>query len=301
MVLVKWKEYKTTTPTALFLTGIVIFCIVLLPDDVPSATVIDRKQEDLPGPRFFIIGVKKGGTTSLSNYLSSLDSRFCILNEPNFFSSYDRYKRGYSWFYTNYMKDACEPLTNQKETPVIGRSQRDFIYGELASNYLFRPQPPFRIYKQLPNAKFIVLLRNPVDRLYSQWKNMKCGFEKDAALSFEDIVNQNHIFMQYSLYDTQIKAWLNTFDRSKFLFLRSEDFFSNPLQTLGEVLSFLGLPSSLLDGKTNKDFERVYGRVCTAGFPIEPLSVELRTRLETFYKPTVISTEKLLNKTFDWF
>jgi len=51
--------------------------------------------------------------------------------------------------------------------------------------------------------------------------------------------------------------WLNL--------LLSKDFFSNPLQTMRDVVSFLSLPPSLLDGKTNKDFERGESCVVSSG------------------------------------
>lgn len=55
---------------------------------------------------------------------------------------------------------------------------RPFITGEASPYYLYHPHAPARAYKIIPNARIIVLLRNPIDRAYSDYQHTrKDGFE----------------------------------------------------------------------------------------------------------------------------
>jgi hypothetical protein len=100
------------------------------------------------------------------------------------------------------------------------------------------------------DGKFIVLLRNPVDRAYSAYWYAYCN--GDETLPFEDALkveafratqgNSIRGFSSYfdrGLYAQQIKRYLRFFDRSQFLFIISEEYQSNPRNTLHSVTRFL--------------------------------------------------------------
>lgn len=101
-------------------------------------------------PEFLIIGVEKGGTSSVLHYLGRHpDVQLPIVNEIGYFAF--GYRRGSLWYRAHF--------------PIRGTD----ISGESYPNYLYHPLAPRRIKSAIPNVKLICLLRNPVDRAYSHW------------------------------------------------------------------------------------------------------------------------------------
>jgi len=126
-------------------------------------------------PDFLIIGFPKCGTTSLYEYLlQHPDIHPPIGKEIDYF---DRlYSRGRNWYKVRF------PTVFKKNifTKVLGR---DFLTGEATPRYMIHPHALNRIKKILPKAKFIILLRNPIDRAFSHYNmNFRNGYEN---LSFE--------------------------------------------------------------------------------------------------------------------
>lgn len=206
-------------------------------------------------PNFIIIGVQKGGTSSLFNYL---------LQNPNILPGYKKevkffdgnHHKGLDWYRYNF------PLMTQMEEPLVQT-------GEASPSYVFHPLVPQRIKEALPNIKLVLLLRNPVARAYSHYQgNLRKGHE---ALSFEEAIEQEQSRLegekeaiiadqQYPMYKylvysylargryiEQIRNWLKTFSLEQILLLRSEDLFNNPQEVYTRVLAFLGLPDWKID------------------------------------------------------
>src|SRR5260370_17949929 len=110
-------------------------------------------------PDYIIIGTQRGGTTSLYFYLTELSGIAEAQNkEVHFFDDY--YREGLRWYRSQF------PTYFQKYYFERIRKQR-FITGESSPYYLYHPVVPKRLAAIRPNARLIVLLRNPVDRSYS--------------------------------------------------------------------------------------------------------------------------------------
>jgi hypothetical protein len=115
----------------------------------------------------------------------------------------------------------------------------------------------------VPQARLVVLLRNPVDRAYSHFKERKRnGVE---PLTFEEaidreperlagelnrmrrdpgyvsVAHEHHSYVSQGIYLPQLKAWMEHYPLERFCILRSEDLFSDPPATYAAVLRFLGL------------------------------------------------------------
>ncbi len=190
-------------------------------------------------PKFIIIGVQKGGTTSLTYYLKQHPQVYLpIKKEVHFFDL--NFKKGLSWY------KAYFPILSNK------------IPGEATPYYIFHPHVAKRIKQTIPNAKFIVLLREPVSRAFSQYRketsekhdNIKT-FEEAFEAEKERVENeekkmikdedyysyahQRYTYFSRGLYHKQIQNWLQYFNMEQFLFLKSEDFFSNPKKELKKV------------------------------------------------------------------
>ena len=101
-------------------------------------------------PDFIIIGAAKSGTTSLYDFIAKHpDISSSYVKEPSYFSTIDI--PGLSYYRTNF------PIHTRRLT------------GEASTSYFARPDVPERIKSIIPDAKLIVLLRNPVDRAYSHY------------------------------------------------------------------------------------------------------------------------------------
>ena len=123
-------------------------------------------------PDFLIVGVMKGGTTSLFRYLVRHPQVLPpFRKEIKYFDC--NYINGQNWYQAHF------PLKKK----FVGGSK---LTGEATPYYIFHPQAPMRIAEALPEAKIIILLRNPIDRAYSHYQHMvRVGRE---PLSFEEAI-----------------------------------------------------------------------------------------------------------------
>jgi hypothetical protein len=193
-------------------------------------------------PDFIIIGTQKGGTTSLFHYLSQHPQlNLPSTKEIHFFTK--KYQYGLN-FYKTYF-----PF-----------KQKGKLSGEATPYYLYHPLVPERMFNHFPKIKLIVMLRNPVDRAFSQYNmekklsNEDRSFKtaiKDELKQFKDwnkdiLKSKNHnaqhayhSYLTRGLYKEQVERWLKYYKKEQMLFIKSEDFFKDPENELHKVFSFL--------------------------------------------------------------
>jgi hypothetical protein len=256
-------------------------------------------------PDFYILGAEKCGTTSLFDYLTEHPSGFYpISKEPRFFGKY--YKRGLNWYRTGF------PFKLQKFY-ANNINQKKFITGESTVRYLDNPHIPLRIKNVTPNANFIIMIRNPVDRAYSQYNMMLYdGVEK---LSFEDALDKeeertsehfekmkndenyysdDYFYFGYKhrgLYLDKIQTWMKYFPKEKFRIIKSEDFFSDPHKVFQNTLEFLNLPNYNLENYTTR------GKI---EYKQPSMLPETRKKLIDYFKPHNEKLSKFLNLELKW-
>lgn len=195
-------------------------------------------------PDYLILGAQKCGTTSLKEYIRQHpDEGFnCARKEIGYFS--EHWVEDIDWY--------------EDQFP-IGHT-----VGEKCPEYLFYPKVPNRVASTYPDLKLIVLLRDPVDRAYSQyWHNYyapnyadrETRSFRDAVqgkdITFEDWDNLTETINHYSYtergqYAWQIRRWLKHFDISQFHFIKSEDFFVNTQEEFDRACAFLGSQSYII-------------------------------------------------------
>jgi Sulfotransferase domain len=258
-------------------------------------------EEPLTGalPDFVIIGAQKGGTTSLYHLLTQHPLvEPCAKKELHFFDivfgqeSVEWYKR-------------CFP------TPSWQDGQRT-ITGEATPYYLFHPRVPERVAQVIPQARFIALLRNPVDRAYSHHRqevtkgNEILGFEEaieaeKARLGGEraemlqveryfSVDHQRYSYLSRGIYVDQLLRWSEFFSEKQILVLKSEDFFERPKESLKLVLDFLGLP----------EWEPAAWEVRRKGEYERQMDPSTRRRLEEYFEPHNKRLYEFLGKDFGW-
>jgi hypothetical protein len=191
-------------------------------------------SDNLKLPTFIILGAQKAGTTSLHHALK--EHRDIYMSEPkelSFFNIDSNYQRGSMW-YSSFFKH--------------WNSER--IAGECTPSYLWDEKVPGRIKTLLPDARFIILLRNPVDRAYSAYWYAVANC--DEVLSFEEALEAEpdrkrlspevrgfSSYIDRGLYSRQVKRYLEKYDRSQVLIIIREDYKNNQRALLSKVTRFL--------------------------------------------------------------
>ena len=256
-------------------------------------------------PDFFIIGVQKGGTTSLFHYLSTHPQVASILRKDPFYYLWN-FNKGLDWYRSNF------PFKSEIEAKSRRAGQKCLVY-EASTHYIFYPQAAHRILKDCTDPKFILVLRDPVERAFSHWRHRKRrgeearGFEecishelasggaraimqerlKDESIEWDWCERQ---YLSHGLYLQQIEGWLDTVNRDRLLILISEDFFEDPEAGVREAETFLGIKQNVPNG----------------GFPVYnqgrpgQMNEDTRRQLVEFYKDSNSRLEAFLGRLLPW-
>jgi Sulfotransferase family len=268
-----------------------------------------------PLPDFLIIGTKRGGTSALHRYLLEhpqslplfpsaryLPMRADIKGVHYFDTGFDR---GDAWYRSHFPTRVHRRLGEQR-----GGSR--VVAGEASPYYLYHPLAAARARRVVPHAHLIVMLRDPVERAHSHYREQRRrGFEQlptfEQALEAEpartagqeeqladgvvaaSFAHEHQSYVGQSRYLRPLTRWLEAFPRDQVCVLRSEDFFEDVHGTYAQVLAFLGLrPHQLRDPRP----------VNGTGGPA--MASSTRRQLRATFGPEVAGLEQLLQRPLDW-
>ena len=191
---------------------------------------------------FFIVGAPKAGTTSLYHYLNEhSEIEMSSQKEPDFFS--DQSLQQQKLYYDKNRIDTLEKYNSLFEREDV------ILRGDSSVSYLFYEDVPHKIITYNPDAKIIIMLRNPIDRAFSHYlMDYSLGLISE---SFETIIqkqskhkNANLFYQQYiqvSEYSKQIKRYLEVFSKENIHFIDYEDFKNDTSDVVNSVFLFLGV------------------------------------------------------------
>ena len=205
-----------------------------------------------PLPDTLIVGAMRAGTTSLFRWLSAhplVDAS--VPKEVEFFSRH--YARGEAWYRGHF------PLARWASNLPSRRV-------EATPDYLLDPRAPERAARMLPEARILILLRDPVERAWSHWWTMRrlglepLGFEAALEAEAERLAPawaelaadpeaalpaaiRRYAYAGRSRYAEQVQRWLDRYPRERVMALKSEDVYARPAEELKAVQAFLGLPA----------------------------------------------------------
>ena len=188
---------------------------------------------------FIICGTQKGGTTALDHYMR-MHSEVCMAKkkEVHFFDN-DKYFLTNSSPYDKYHK-FFNPKKNHK------------VIGESTPIYMFWINAMERIFNYNPNIKLIIILRNPIERAFSNW-NMEIQRKREKRTFLESIQyeikqlnreikqNRTYSYLRRGFYTDQIKRILKIFKKKQLLCLKNENLRNKPEDTLSLVSDFLDI------------------------------------------------------------
>lgn len=215
-------------------------------------------------PDYLIIGGKRTGSTTLARNLVADDDvlpLFPVREDLKGTYYFDvNFRRGENWYRSHFPTEA----ERAEAQTTLGRP---VVVGEASPYYLQHPHAASRAAQLAPHAKIIAVLRDPVERAYSHYRErVRQGVEPldsfEAAIEaeptrlageFERMVQDptyeswNHLHFGYvaqSRYVDALNRWIDAFARPSVLILNSADLFAEPAAVLAQVRQFLGLQGS---------------------------------------------------------
>ena len=212
----------------------------------PLRPALTWGERMLPG--VLVIGTKRGGTSSLYDWICRHPQVAPCRTRKGTHYFDVHHGRGYAWFRSGFVRP----------------DPRWRLTGEASPYYLFHPLAPQRIAAELPEAKLIVALRDPVDRAWSHFQcEVALGCEDlpfEVALAreeerlageaermlhrpgYESFELRHHSYLARGRYAEQLERVYSLFPPDQVLVLRSEALLADPHRQLSTVWDFLGLP-----------------------------------------------------------
>lgn len=237
----------------------------------------------------FIVGAAKAGTTSLYHYLSECSEYFYMspVKEPHFF--------------TDVLPDLCIPEMYEKifkslneYGQLFSRVKNESYICEASTSYLWDKNAPHRIKNYSPNAKVIIMLREPTSRAFSHYLNdVREGLENRSfwnAIS-EDFSAERkgwgvtHLYLDLGFYAEQVLHYLNVFGSNNIKIIFFEDFVKNPVDELEKLFDFLQLSRNLVNSINTKIIYNEYKIPRNSAIKSLLKNSQIRLAWRTFPKP----------------
>ncbi|XP_041747611.1 heparan sulfate glucosamine 3-O-sulfotransferase 3A1-like [Coregonus clupeaformis] len=252
-------------------------------------------------PQALIIGVKKGGTRALLEFLRVHPDIRAVGAEPHFFDR--NYENGLEW-YRELMPKTLEGQITMEKTP----------------SYFVTREAPARISAMSRDTKLIVVVRDPVTRAisdYTQTLSKKPNIPTFESLTFRNrttgLIDTSWSAIQIGIYAKHLDNWLQYFPMSQILFVSGERLISDPAGELGRVQDFLGLKRIITD--KHFYFNQTKGFPClkkaegsskphclgkTKGRTHPNIHPEVVQRLQDFYRPFNMKFYQMTGQIFGW-
>ncbi|HEX5323692.1 MAG TPA: sulfotransferase [Capsulimonadaceae bacterium] len=268
-------------------------------------------------PTFFLAGAPKAGTTSLYHYLDQHPEIYMSpMKEPHFFSSEireqnfgPRLKRMVARHEAELRQFLDGPMREKRFGGIVSEWD-DYLrlfanasgepqLGEASVCYLWSPSAPIRIAQQIPQAKILVMLRDPADREFSEYR--QCLGSGVVRCSFRDYIRRGlkhrsqpfsiyHPSLELGLYGEQIRRYLGLFRENVWVGFH-DDFRRRPREVYRAICRFLGVSADFAP-----NMRRRYLQGTAAA---EPMEARDRRYLIDFYREDIALLATLLKSDLD--
>lgn len=241
-------------------------------------------------PNFLIVGAARAGTTSLYEYIRQHPQVFLPHNKEPMFFAFKGQKPSFSGPGDDKEINLKSVDSIKAYKQLFEGVQDEAAVGEASALYLYSPVAAERIRHHVPDAKIIVILRNPVERAYSSFlytirdrREVVSDFSKALEMEEERIgKGWEHIWHYRAMgyYNEQLQRYYSCFDESQIKVFLYEDLRENPRALLKEVFAFLDV-----DPDFEPDFSLQYNQ---GGVPKMALLNKFLTkpsRLKAWLKP----------------
>lgn len=201
------------------------------------------KRDGVKKPNFFILGAAKSGTTSMHHYLGQHPDIFMTAHkEPTFFCE-DFQVVSHPVQYFN----------------LFDAARGEKVIGESSHGYFTDPKVPRIIKGLFQDARFLVMLRNPAERAYSHYVQLRSlGFERISSFEKALLAEEgrfssrkfkqsnpqylhNFFYFRTGLYGLLLQRYFSLFPREQFKIITTEQFNADPVGEIRRIFSFLGV------------------------------------------------------------
>lgn len=192
-------------------------------------------------PNFLGIGAAKAGTTTIYDILKQHPQVFLPqIKEVHYFDYQSNYNKGFDWYVNTAFNDV---------------PSNSIAIGEITPNYLFGKNVFERIFDKLGRIKIFVVLRNPIERAYSQYNMLHARgiedltFEEAIEKEAERIERSESDYYRYSYisqgyYAEQLPNFFEKFGKQNVKVILFEDFVREREKVITDLLEFLGVKES---------------------------------------------------------
>ncbi len=217
-------------------------------------------------PDFFIVGAAKSGTTALQQTLASYaDIYMSPIKEPNYFYNevaIEELRKGLQeklkkdnaaqWINDGMQGELWNAFIRDESMykKLFSKAESSQKCGEASVSYLYSLKAAENIYQYNPQAKIIIILRNPAERAWSHFNmekrmglvsaNFKSEFDKLHLIS-NPIWGRDPIFLSGGFYYEQVKRYLDVFPKEQVFICFYDDYKLNPKNTICKILGFIGV------------------------------------------------------------
>ncbi|XP_026288735.1 heparan sulfate glucosamine 3-O-sulfotransferase 6 [Frankliniella occidentalis] len=253
-------------------------------------------------PDALVIGVKKGGTRALLEFIRLHPDVRAAGSEIHFFDRH--YPKGYHW-YRKHMPPTLEGQITIEKTP----------------SYFVIREVPQRVYEMNPAMKILVVVRDPVTRAisdYTQVVSKNTTIPKFEDLAFKNgsqfgLVDTTWIPIRIGVYVRHLERWLHYFPLKQIHFVSGERLIVDPAAEIANVQDFLGLKRVITEKhfyfNTTKGFHclkkseghsspHCLGK--TKGRNHPPIDSAAIERLREFYRPFNVRFYQVTGINFGW-
>jgi hypothetical protein len=243
-------------------------------------------------PNFFMVGAPKVGTTSLYHYLDQHPQIYMSpIKEPHFFAPEMREENFEPQLRRRINRETrglCEFLSGPMSEKRFGGIVEDWtdylrlfanaidepVLGEASACYLWSPTAPRRIAERIPDAKILVMLRDPAERAFSQYLH---GIGNGTVRwSFHEHIQRNlrhrsgqfctyYPFLEFGLYSEQLSRYQERFGRNVWVGFH-EDFKERPLDLYRDICGFLGVTQEFSPDMNRRHLEAEVPRLGGTGW-----------------------------------
>ena len=220
-------------------------------------------------PDFFLIGAPKAGTSALHAALAMHPHLYlCPVKEPKYYMCGDSPPPSYKGPGDAHSRQEWI-WQRERYLGLFDQAPDGTLRGESTPFYLYNRDARRRIAADRPDARLIAVLRDPVDRAYSNWMHLWMdGLEPQADIVEAVAREQERVdagwapFWHYSglgMYGRQLVDLFEHFPREQVLLLRYRELVDSPDQTLNRVFDFLGVEGADIEDIPS-DNSRVFVR-----------------------------------------
>lgn len=260
-----------------------------------------------PSPDLLVVGAKRGGTTSLWRYLDGHPGmlatfpRAADIKGTYFFD--EEWGRGPNWYRSHF------PTSGRRAWAERALGYRPASF-EASPYYLYHPLAPERAQQVAPNALVVALLRDPVERAYSHWKERRNHTESlpfEAALAAEagrtygeearliadpnaiSMAHRHQSYVAQGCYAPMLERWFAAYGRDQVVVVPSEEFYADPQSFCDGLTDRLGLPRHSLGDTEPWNAE-----------PSAGMDPKIRAQLREELAPHIAAVERLLDRSMPW-